>query len=30
MLIDVVRRIHETGLTVVVVEQSVNVALQLA
>jgi ABC-type branched-subunit amino acid transport system ATPase component len=30
MLIDVVRQIHATGLTIVVVEQSVNVALQLA
>ncbi|HEX4822580.1 MAG TPA: ATP-binding cassette domain-containing protein [Acidimicrobiales bacterium] len=29
-LIDVVHQIHETGLTVVVVEQSVNVALKLA
>jgi branched-chain amino acid transport system ATP-binding protein len=29
-LIDVVQRIHATGLTVVVVEQSINVALQLA
>jgi branched-chain amino acid transport system ATP-binding protein len=29
-LIDVVRQIHETGLTIVVVEQSVNVALRLA
>jgi branched-chain amino acid transport system ATP-binding protein len=29
-LIDVVHRVHETGLTIVVVEQSVNVALQLA
>ena len=29
-LIDVVRQIHATGLTVVVVEQSINVALQLA
>src|SRR5207302_8447966 len=30
MLLTVVRQIHETGLTVVVVEQSVNVALRLA
>jgi branched-chain amino acid transport system ATP-binding protein len=30
MLIDVVQQIHETGLTIVVVEQSVNVALRLA
>jgi len=30
MLIDVVRQIHATGLTIVVVEQSVNVALRLA
>jgi branched-chain amino acid transport system ATP-binding protein len=30
LLIDVVRQIHETGLTIVVVEQSVNVALRLA
>jgi branched-chain amino acid transport system ATP-binding protein len=30
MLIDVVHQIHETGLTIVVVEQSVNVALRLA
>ena len=29
-LIDVVQQIHETGLTIVVVEQSVNVALRLA
>jgi branched-chain amino acid transport system ATP-binding protein len=29
-LIDVVRQIHETGLTVVIVEQSITVALQLA
>ena len=29
-LIDVVREIHATGLTIVVVEQSVNVALRLA
>ena len=29
-LIEVVRQIHATGLTVVVVEQSINVALQLA
>jgi ABC-type branched-subunit amino acid transport system ATPase component len=29
-LIDVVRRIHASGLTIVVVEQSINVALQLA
>ena len=29
-LIDVVRQIHDSGLTVVVVEQSVNVALRLA
>jgi ABC-type branched-subunit amino acid transport system ATPase component len=29
-LIDVVHRIHDTGLTIVVVEQSINVALQLA
>ncbi|MFL6206267.1 MAG: ATP-binding cassette domain-containing protein [Acidimicrobiales bacterium] len=29
-LIDVVHRIHDTGLTVVVVEQSINVALRLA
>jgi branched-chain amino acid transport system ATP-binding protein len=29
-LIDVVHRIHETGLTIVVVEQSINVALRLA
>jgi branched-chain amino acid transport system ATP-binding protein len=29
-LVDVVREIHASGLTVVVVEQSVNVALQLA
>ena len=29
-LIDVVHQIHETGLTIVVVEQSVNVALRLA
>ena len=29
-LIDVVHRIHATGLTVVVVEQSINVALRLA
>jgi ABC-type branched-subunit amino acid transport system ATPase component len=29
-LIDVVQRIHATGLTVIVVEQSINVALQLA
>ncbi len=29
-LIDVVRQIHATGLTVVVVEQSINVALRLA
>ncbi|HYD09850.1 MAG TPA: ATP-binding cassette domain-containing protein [Acidimicrobiales bacterium] len=29
-LIDVVHQIHETGLTVVVVEQSINVALKLA
>jgi ABC-type branched-subunit amino acid transport system ATPase component len=29
-LIDVVRQIHATGLTVVIVEQSINVALQLA
>jgi branched-chain amino acid transport system ATP-binding protein len=29
-LVDVVQQIHETGLTVVVVEQSVNVALRLA
>src|SRR5436305_6358835 len=29
-LIDVVHQIHETGLTIVVVEQSVNVALKLA
>ena len=29
-LVDVVRAAHETGLTVVIVEQSVNVALQLA
>jgi branched-chain amino acid transport system ATP-binding protein len=29
-LIEVVHRVHETGLTIVVVEQSVNVALQLA
>ena len=29
-LIDVVHQIHETGLTVVVVEQSINVALRLA
>ena len=29
-LIDVVHRVHETGLTIVVVEQSVNVALRLA
>ena len=29
-LIDVVQRIHATGLTIVVVEQSINVALQLA
>ena len=29
-LIEVVHRIHETGLTIVVVEQSINVALRLA
>jgi branched-chain amino acid transport system ATP-binding protein len=29
-LIDVVHQIHETGLTIVVVEQSINVALRLA
>ena len=29
-LIDVVRRVHETGITIVVVEQSINVALNLA
>jgi branched-chain amino acid transport system ATP-binding protein len=29
-LIDVVHRIHDTGLTIVVVEQSINVALRLA
>ncbi len=29
-LIDVVQRIHATGLTIVVVEQSINVALRLA
>ena len=29
-LIEVVRRIHETGVTIIVVEQSVNVALALA
>jgi branched-chain amino acid transport system ATP-binding protein len=29
-LIEVVHRIHETGLTIVVVEQSINVALELA
>src|SRR5262249_15186555 len=29
-LIDVVRQIHATGLTIVIVEQSINVALQLA
>ncbi|HEU5083987.1 MAG TPA: ATP-binding cassette domain-containing protein [Acidimicrobiales bacterium] len=29
-LIDVVRRVHASGLTVVVVEQSINVALRLA
>jgi len=29
-LIDVVHQIHETGLTIIVVEQSVNVALRLA
>jgi branched-chain amino acid transport system ATP-binding protein len=29
-LIEVVQRIHATGLTIVVVEQSINVALQLA
>ena len=29
-LIDVVQQIHETGLTIVVVEQSINVALRLA
>jgi ABC-type branched-subunit amino acid transport system ATPase component/sugar phosphate permease len=29
-LIEVVRRIHETGVTIIVVEQSVNVALTLA
>ncbi len=29
-LIDVVRRIHETGVTIIVVEQSINVALTLA
>jgi ABC-type branched-subunit amino acid transport system ATPase component/ABC-type branched-subunit amino acid transport system permease subunit len=29
-LLDVVRRIHATGVTIVVVEQSVNVALELA
>src|SRR5205807_4104305 len=29
-LLDVVRRIHESGVTVIVVEQSVNVALALA
>ncbi len=30
LLIDVVHQIHETGLTIVVVEQSINVALRLA
>src|SRR3546814_5632307 len=29
-LIEVVHQIHETGLTIVVVEQSINVALRLA
>lgn len=29
-LIDVVRQVHEQGLTIVVVEQSINVALELA
>jgi branched-chain amino acid transport system ATP-binding protein len=29
-LIDVVKQIHETGVTIVVVEQSINVALRLA
>ncbi|MEX0873650.1 MAG: ATP-binding cassette domain-containing protein [Actinomycetota bacterium] len=29
-LIDVVRRVHESGITIVVVEQSINVALNLA
>ena len=29
-LIDVVKQVHATGLTVVVVEQSINIALRLA